>query len=185
MLGPDVLGLSVGRVEGLLSLTDTDVVLVPVAGEQNAESVRAVTHRALELVQEWIREDRDGRLVFVTRGAVEGDDLAGAAVWGLVRTAQTEHPDRFGLIDLDAEESSLATLLGVLDLDEPQVVVRDGEARCGAARPGSRAETEEAGWESPVLITGGTGGLGQDRGPAPGGDARCHRAGAGQPQRVR
>ncbi len=160
VLGPDVLGLSVGRVEGLLSLTDTDVVLVPVAGEQNAESVRAVTHRALELVQEWIREDRDGRLVFVTRGAVEGDDLAGAAVWGLLRTAQTEHPDRFGLIDLDAEESSLATLLGVLDLDEPQLVIRDGEAR--AARLGRvRGGAEDVVWESPVLVTGGTGGLGK------------------------
>jgi len=160
VLGPDVLGLSVGRVEGLLSLTGTDVVLVPVAGEQSAESVRAATHRALELVQEWIREDRDGRLVFVTRGAVEGDDLAGAAVWGLLRTAQTEHPDRFGLIDLDAEESSLATLLGVLDLDEPQLVIRDGEAR--AARLGRvAAGDEEAAWESPVLITGGTGGLGR------------------------
>ncbi len=160
VLGPDVLGLSVGRVEGLLSLTDTDVVLVPVVGEQNAESVRAVTHRALELVQEWVREDRDGRLVFVTRGAVEGDDLAGAAVWGLLRTAQTEHPDRFGLIDLDAEESSLATLFGVLDLDEPQLVIRDGEPR--AARLGRvRGGEEPAGWESPVLITGGTGGLGK------------------------
>ncbi|NKE62067.1 SDR family NAD(P)-dependent oxidoreductase [Lentzea sp. PSKA42] len=160
VLGPDVLGLSVGRVEGLLSLTDTDIVLVPVAGEQTAESVRTTTHRALEQVQEWIREDRDGRLVFVTRGAVEGDDLAGAAVWGLLRTAQTEHPDRFGLIDLDAEESSLATMLGVLDLDEPQLVIRDGEAR--AARLGRvAASTEEAAWESPVLITGGTGGLGR------------------------
>ncbi|WP_045317869.1 type I polyketide synthase, partial [Lentzea aerocolonigenes] len=160
VLGPDVLGLSVGRVEGLLSLTDTDVVLVPVAGEQNAPAVRAATHRALELVQEWIREDRDGRLVFVTRGAAEGDDLAGAAVWGLVRTAQTEHPERFGLIDVDAEETSLATLLGVLDLDEPQLVIRDGEAR--AARLGRVVGgSEDVVWESPVLVTGGTGGLGR------------------------
>ncbi|WP_420710985.1 SpnB-like Rossmann fold domain-containing protein, partial [Streptomyces sp. NRRL S-118] len=40
-----------------------------------------------------------------TRGAVsvagESPDVAQAAVWGLVRSAQSEHPDRFRLVDLD------------------------------------------------------------------------------------
>ncbi|NEC19262.1 SpnB-like Rossmann fold domain-containing protein, partial [Streptomyces parvus] len=43
----------------------------------------------------------------VTRGAVAfGDepvaDPAGAAVWGLVRSAQAEHPGRFVLLDEEA-----------------------------------------------------------------------------------
>ncbi|MEN3586719.1 polyketide synthase dehydratase domain-containing protein, partial [Streptomyces sp. ZYX-F-203] len=115
VLGPDVLGLSVGRVEGRLTLADTSVVLVPLSSEPGADGAHRTTRQVLGLLHEWIADDRDGRLVFVTRGAVDGDDLAGAAAWGLVRSAQSEHPDRFGLIDLDPEESSLATLLAVLD----------------------------------------------------------------------
>ncbi|ANZ42357.1 hypothetical protein BBK82_47025 [Lentzea guizhouensis] len=149
VLGPDEFGL------GQVPAADADVVLAAVGGEQDAESVRAATHRALELVQEWVREDRDGRLVFVTRGAVEGDDLAGAAVWGLVRTAQTEHPDRFGLVDVDGGELVPAAL----ELDEPQLAIRGGKVR--AARLGRAQGSSGAVWESPVLITGGTGGLGR------------------------
>ena len=58
----------------------------------------------LGLLQEWLSEGRfvDSRLVVVTGGAVavgagEGVvDLAGAAVWGLVRTAQSENPGQVG-----------------------------------------------------------------------------------------
>ncbi len=54
-------------------------------------------------------------LVVMTRGAVvcrakDVTDLAGAAVWGLVRSAQTEHPGRIVLVDSDAplDDSALA-----------------------------------------------------------------------------
>ncbi|WP_173267740.1 type I polyketide synthase, partial [Streptomyces pacificus] len=164
VLGPDVLGLSVGRVEGRLALADTQVVLVPLAGDSSADGAHRAAHHVLSLLQEWIADDRGGRLVFVTRGVVEGDDLAGAAVWGLVRSAQSEHPDRFALIDIDDEDSSLATLLAVLDFDEPQLVIRGGEARAARlarAELGAEPGEEPAAWESPVLITGGTGGLGR------------------------
>ena len=46
-------------------------------------------------------------LVLLTRGAVAigpGEDLPGLAqspVWGLVRSAQAEHPERFSLLDID------------------------------------------------------------------------------------
>ena len=64
----------------------------------------------LGLVQEWLAAERlaASRLVVVTRGAVaagpgEGvTDLAGAAVWGLVRSAQSENPGRLVLADLPA-----------------------------------------------------------------------------------
>ncbi|MFI9796030.1 zinc-binding dehydrogenase, partial [Streptomyces leeuwenhoekii] len=54
-----------------------------------------------------VERAQDARLVVVTRGAVAVDagepvrDVARAAVWGLVRSAQSEHPDRFVLLDLD------------------------------------------------------------------------------------
>ncbi|WP_444843224.1 SDR family NAD(P)-dependent oxidoreductase [Amycolatopsis kentuckyensis] len=90
------------------------------------------TAEALGLVQDWLTRDTGGRLVFVTRAAVAarpGDDvtdLARAGVWGLVRSAQSEHPDRFGLLDLDGElpESAVAAAFGA---GETQLAVRGGE----------------------------------------------------------
>ncbi len=69
--------------------------------------VYGVVHAALARVQSWLTEP-SGVLVVVTRGAValpgeDVTDLAGAAVWGLVRAAQTEHPGRIVLVDIDAD----------------------------------------------------------------------------------
>ena len=70
-------------------------------------------------------------LAVVTRGAVslggEGvTDPAGGGVWGLVRTAQAEHPGRFVLIDIDGEATADA-IAPALALGEPEVAVRAGE----------------------------------------------------------
>ncbi|MFC4983714.1 zinc-binding dehydrogenase, partial [Streptomyces atroolivaceus] len=104
----------------------------------------ALTARALELTQRWLELDwPDGdataepRLIVVTRGAVaarpgpEIRDLAASAVWGLLRAARTEHPDRFGLLDLDAAaqertEGLTAALSELLAGGEHQLAVRDG-----------------------------------------------------------
>ncbi|MER5898219.1 SDR family NAD(P)-dependent oxidoreductase, partial [Streptomyces sp. NPDC001876] len=96
--------------------------------------VEQVLGEVLRGVQEWLADEGTfgSRLVVLTCGAVPADageavDPVGAAVWGLVRSAQSEHPDRIVLIDTDpaAEEPGvdLALLAGV---DEPQVAVRDG-----------------------------------------------------------
>ena len=66
----------------------------------------ARTHQALAAVQSWLTERDSGLLVVATRGAMglageDVTDLAGAAVWGLVRSAQTEHPGRIVLVDSD------------------------------------------------------------------------------------
>ncbi|MEN3586731.1 polyketide synthase dehydratase domain-containing protein, partial [Streptomyces sp. ZYX-F-203] len=82
-------------------------------------SAHAEAARALALVQRWIAEDRAERLVFVTR---EGD-LAASAVWGLVRSAQSEHPGRFVLVDTDTDVPA-----GALTGEEPQLRIRGGEA---------------------------------------------------------
>ncbi|MFB9511644.1 alcohol dehydrogenase catalytic domain-containing protein, partial [Streptomyces aurantiacus] len=55
-------------------------------------------------------------------------DVSAAAVWGLVRSAQSENPGRFVLLDTDGGELPQAVLRQtVQDLDEPQLALRDGE----------------------------------------------------------
>ncbi|MFD5558278.1 SDR family NAD(P)-dependent oxidoreductase, partial [Streptomyces sp. NPDC127068] len=106
------------------------------------------------------------RLVVVTRGAVsvggEVADVAQAAVWGLVRSAQSEHPDRFVLVDVEGDqEPDWGELLAV---DEPQLALRDGQwlaprlARSVAGA--SDAVVGPFDPEGTVVVTGGTGGLG-------------------------
>src|SRR5690606_6685162 len=120
--------------------TVPDVVLAPftaapVVGEGGLPAaVRASTGRALELVQEWLADDRfaGARLALVTSGGaatVPGtapEDLGLAAVWGLVRAAEAEHPGRFVLIDLDQEPASRQAVPAALATGEPEVAVRDG-----------------------------------------------------------
>ncbi|WP_380283414.1 type I polyketide synthase [Kitasatospora purpeofusca] len=136
-----------------------------------ADAVRDVTHRALALAQRWLSDERlaSSRLVFVTRGAVAAapdedvPDPAHAALWGLIRSAQTEEPDRFVLVDLDAAPESLRALPAALASGEPQLAVRDGAvlvprlARVPADAPAVRPSFDPDGT---VLITGGTGTLG-------------------------
>ncbi len=155
-----------------------DVFLVPVVGDPRVpgpESVHALTSRVLGLLQEWLDEPRlaGARLVFVTRGRgpLDGEeirDVAAAAVWGLVRSAQSENPGSFLLVDMDDAFLSVGVLPGLLTLDEQQLVVRDHSIRAGRLiRLPDTEETPETrgaarAWdpEGTVLITGGTGGLG-------------------------
>ncbi|MBD0671180.1 hypothetical protein BU198_10825, partial [Streptomyces sp. CBMA156] len=142
-----------------------EVVFAPVASSEGVDVVGAA-HRsaleALELVQGWLAEERfaDSRLVFVTRGAL-GDDLAGAPVWGLVRTAQSENPGRFVLVDAD-ESVTPGLLWSVLGSDETEAVVRDGEIVVSRLVRASQANAAEVALAEggTVLVTGGTGALG-------------------------
>ncbi|MHA7962072.1 type I polyketide synthase, partial [Streptomyces sp. L500] len=149
-----------------------DTVLVPVAGDGYpdavVDSVHTVTARVLELVQAWLTDERfaGARLVFVTRGATAGNDLAAAAAWGLVRSARSEHPDRFGLLDLEGDEAACLTALPhalALTPDEPQLLLRDGELLTARLTRATHRETTVTPWtpDGTVLVTGGTGGLGR------------------------
>ncbi|UKD51743.1 SDR family NAD(P)-dependent oxidoreductase [Amycolatopsis sp. FU40] len=124
----------------------------------------------LAVAQTWLGTARfaDSRLVVVTRGAVAAEpdesvrDLAAGASWGLVRSAQSESPGRFVVLDLDDSPASLERLPEVLNLGEPQLAVRAGVVRVPRlarvlAEEGSAAELAS---EGTVLITGGTGALG-------------------------
>ena len=113
------------------------VVVLPCGGVGSGPGVvRDVVSGVLGVVQEWLEGERfaGSRLVIVTRGAVSvggGDvpDLAGAAVWGLVRSAQAGVPDRFVLADLGEGVGLEDGLAVAVSVGEPQVVVREDGVR--------------------------------------------------------
>ncbi|WP_220090433.1 type I polyketide synthase, partial [Streptomyces sp. Amel2xB2] len=179
VVGPDALGIAdrIGAGEtypDLASLSaDEDtrapaIVLAPVTGDPGsgaAGSAHGLSVRVLELAQLWLADERfaGSRLVFVTRGAVSGVDPAAAAVWGLVRSAQSEHPGRFGLLDVDDSDASVAALPQALAVDEPQLMLRGGEMKAPRLARATSGEGDGVSWggvEGSVLVTGGTGGLG-------------------------
>ncbi|WP_227979257.1 type I polyketide synthase [Nocardia spumae] len=151
------------------------VVWSPAAGPAGVDvPVRThdVLRSALEVLQAWQSREypEDARLVVLTRGAAslpgEEPDPVGAAVWGLVRSAQVEHPGRFVLLDAGVgDDPTVEQIAAAVGSDEPQLVVRDGGLRVPRLR---RHTTVAAEPEAPVfgagavLITGGTGGLGAD-----------------------
>jgi acyl transferase domain-containing protein/D-arabinose 1-dehydrogenase-like Zn-dependent alcohol dehydrogenase/acyl carrier protein len=144
------------------------------SSQDDTADVLGRTHHAtsqlLSLIQEWLADERraGSRLVILTQGAIATkptesvDDLAGAAVWGMLRTAQAENPGRFALLDVDGTEPSLKALPAALATDEPQLALRAGITY----RPvlSSKLTSHDAPRsldpEGTVLITGGTGALG-------------------------
>ncbi|MER5362059.1 SDR family NAD(P)-dependent oxidoreductase [Streptomyces sp. NPDC002785] len=149
-------------------------VLADLTDIQTAEGpgrARDLLARALRATQSWLNEDQptSARLVVLTRGAClpgdgeEGPDPAAAAVWGLVRAAQSENPDRIVLADIDTHEESRRAVPRAVASGEPQLAIRAGEARAPrlARLP---ADAPQQGRpldpEGTVLITGATGTLG-------------------------
>ncbi len=127
------------------------------------DAVRAGLDAALEAVRSWLTDERfaHSRLVVVTWRAVPTDrgarlgGPAAAPVWGLLRTAQREHPDRLVLVDSDGSEDSHRVLPGAVALGEPQVALRSGtvlvprlaEVEGGRTAPGAlwRLDTRRTG----------------------------------------
>ncbi|MEV5714349.1 type I polyketide synthase [Amycolatopsis mediterranei] len=108
----------------------------------------------LSTLQAWLADPAETRLAVVTGDCTEPD---AAAVWGLVRSAQSEHPGRIVLADLDDP----AVLPAVVASGEPQVRVRNGVASVPRlARVAPRQDARPLDPEGTVLITGGTGTLG-------------------------
>ncbi|MFF7977233.1 SDR family NAD(P)-dependent oxidoreductase [Streptomyces sp. NPDC007905] len=110
-----------------------DVVLAEIetpAADDPAHAAGLVAERTLALAQRWLASEWLGEatLVAVTRRAVavnaESVDLAQAPAWGLLRSAQTEHPGRFVLVDDDGGTQPAWNALSALD--EPQLAVRGG-----------------------------------------------------------
>ena len=136
--------------EGLLAISWSEASLKEDTGPQatlwqlptqsgakdKAKAARKASALALAKVQEWLadEENETGRLAILTEAALatsaeECPDPAQAAVWGLLRSAQSEHPGRFLLIDTDATEASEQALEQVLGSEgEPQLALREGVA---------------------------------------------------------
>ncbi|MFI1098763.1 polyketide synthase dehydratase domain-containing protein, partial [Streptomyces sp. NPDC020917] len=145
-----------------------DVLLAVLPCEVAADAVATVTADALTLAQQFVSLPQlDGtRMTFVTHGATT-TNLAQAGVVGLVRTAQSEYPHRFTLVDLDTPPSTTPLtpeLLGHLASELPQTVLRDGVPhvpRLVAARPENEGTAgTPIDPDGTILITGGTGTLG-------------------------
>ncbi|MFH8485213.1 type I polyketide synthase [Streptomyces longisporoflavus] len=174
--GIEVLALTGGDAEGPEA--------VPVSLPVGAEAVSALLADALRSVQGFLAEERveESRLVVVTRGAVATADGAavdpvGAAVWGLVRSAQVENPGRFVLVDVDpaADKADKAhradevvvsdsVIAAVLASGEPEVAVREGVVWVPRLVRVALPETVvgDGGWGGgTVLVTGALGGLGR------------------------
>ncbi|UOZ02695.1 type I polyketide synthase [Amycolatopsis sp. WQ 127309] len=164
VLGEDPFGLAVafGAVchdtpNALAEADQPDLVLVSFA----ADDVRANAGRALKLVRGWLADERfTGQLVLVTRGAVaidgESPDVATAAVWGLLRSTQSEHPGRFLLLDVDPAGGIPA---GALTGDEPQRAIRGGRVLVPRLAP-AESTVDVLGGDGTVLLTGATGTIG-------------------------
>ncbi|MFF0458678.1 SDR family NAD(P)-dependent oxidoreductase, partial [Nocardia africana] len=142
------------------------VVRVEPAASASPSGAHAVVAAALEQVRRWLAEGT-GCLVVVTRGAVAAPgeavtDPAGAAVWGLVRSARAETSARLVLADVDDWTDLPQGLPQWIGDAEREVAVRGGTVyvpRVVRLAAGARMPELARGT---VLITGGTGGLGAE-----------------------
>ncbi|MDX2682008.1 type I polyketide synthase [Streptomyces soliscabiei] len=185
---PELAALT-AAVEAGAPVPDTVFTALP-AGGDTADAARSGLTAVLRLLQDWLADDHwaDTRLVLVTRGAVAtapGDDigdLTAAAVWGLVRSAQSEHPGRIVLLDTGGDTDGdtdwgldLPAIAAAVAAGETQLAVRDGRllaprlARAAAAEtgtgtdpgPGTESGTDKPwGSDGTVLVTGAFGVLG-------------------------
>ncbi|MFE5908516.1 type I polyketide synthase [Streptomyces wedmorensis] len=134
------------------------------------DGLRPLLARALGLLQAWLAEPtpEGARLILLTP---DTDDPVAAAVWGLVRSAQSEHPDRFVLVSTDSPVDGMASwppvpagvLTDALASGEPQLAFRSGTVRVPRlVRALDRGATDARPLDpmGTVLITGGTGALG-------------------------
>jgi acyl transferase domain-containing protein/NADPH:quinone reductase-like Zn-dependent oxidoreductase/acyl carrier protein len=164
-----------GNAGGVATDNSTDNITVLRCPTTIAESAavaggtrRTLAH-VLDRVQNWLSSDShddNARLVVLTRGAIAVDssedvtDLGQAAVWGLLRAAQTENPGRILLADVDDWARADVAVTEMASRDESQLAHRDGVCsaprlvRTAAERIGG-AELVEAGtWRLATLGNG-------------------------------
>ena len=152
------------QLDGLLSLWDSDADVVQMAHN--------FTAKALAQLQEATRTGFAVPVVWVTRhavGAGAGDRpvaIGAGPLWGLMRTARSEHPELcLRLIDLD-EETDLATLgLALMLGDHTETAVRKKELLIPHMERASLVASPPVGLpllraDGAVLVTGGLGDLG-------------------------
>ncbi|WP_182884032.1 type I polyketide synthase, partial [Microbispora sp. H10949] len=141
------------------------------AGGDPVAAAHAVTERTLTTLQTFLADDRltTTRLLVLTHHAVattsqQPIDLTTAPIWGLVRSAQTEHPGRIHLIDHDHNTLSQLPQAAATARhhDEPHTALRDGTLLTPRLTPHSSKDAQPRAWnpDGTVLITGGLTGIG-------------------------
>ncbi|MFD0690806.1 SpnB-like Rossmann fold domain-containing protein, partial [Actinomadura fibrosa] len=171
---PALHALGIPWFDGLAALKDardlqpeTVVLAVRSPNTDPVAAAHEVAEQVLGFLRDWLTDERFALadLVVLTRGAVVAapgdslDDLPLSTVWGLVRSAQREHPDRIRLVDADA--AGLHVLPAAVSTGEPQLALRSGELYAPRLTGivDEHAPPRDLG-DGTVLITGGTGTLG-------------------------
>ncbi|GAC1405423.1 MAG: hypothetical protein NVSMB60_24720 [Mycobacterium sp.] len=136
---------TLGESESEADQADVVVFEVPASRHGAVAGAYAGVHRALEVLQTWLGRQSAQTLLVTTQGAValpgeHLDNLGAAAVWGLVRAAQTENPGRVLLADVDVPVTEVV-VSAIVATAEPQVVVRQGIAHIPRVRPSHASET--------------------------------------------
>ncbi|WP_433728946.1 SDR family NAD(P)-dependent oxidoreductase [Actinoplanes sp. CA-051413] len=146
-----------------LQSPDPDLSIIDFTAPTSGGSLQAMhdhLNRSLATLQELLAEDT--RIVAVTRNATtDNPDLTTAPVWGLLRTAQSEHPDRLTIIDTDGDtDGSSDLILTAAASGEPQLAIRDNTLHIPRLTPATFDDSQRFDPDGTVLITGGTGTLG-------------------------
>lgn len=183
---PDQLpaGLSNGPIRNDLTTVSTSPGLVIWLLPRNQQTpsdretdplgrVHTLTRYVLAQLQDWLARPDNAKtqLLIITSHAVSisahdtAPDLAHAAVWGLIHTAQKEHPDRIVLLDsddTDATKDALPAIIATPPDGEPQLALRNGIVHIPrlVRTPAPPDHADQLTPEGTVLITGGTGTLG-------------------------
>ncbi|MEU8576909.1 SDR family NAD(P)-dependent oxidoreductase [Streptomyces asoensis] len=140
------------------------------AGTEPGAAAREGSAEALAQLRELIAlppGEAPARTVWVTRGAIAAGaedavpDLARSVLWGLVRTARSEHPGLgLSLLDIEGSDGLEEALIAAAQSDEPELAHRAGALlapRLVRARPADGGAVPADGT---VLITGGLGAIG-------------------------
>ncbi|MCT2588330.1 type I polyketide synthase, partial [Actinophytocola gossypii] len=128
--------------------------VVPSAEGTVPARVRKNTTGVLALLQDWLDrpELAHSRLVI----SIDAD-LTLAPIAGLVRSARSEHPDRFVLVE---GAHTTAKLHAALATGEPEVAIREGRARVPRLVRTTPTPAQVFDGDGTVLVTGGLTGLG-------------------------
>ncbi|RDI46437.1 type I polyketide synthase [Nocardia mexicana] len=141
-------------------VADREFVVLRVCATASPDDFTTAVRARVAAVQQRVQEmlAADDPVIVVTSGgvAVHGGesvgDLAAAAVWGMLRSAQNEHPGRIVLLDVDDPENYRGAVGVAAALPESQVALRHGETyvprlvRAGADTVGSAAAVTGDNW---------------------------------------
>ncbi|MGV9700739.1 type I polyketide synthase, partial [Streptomyces sp. NPDC003470] len=180
---PDLDALTAAVTDGA-PIPDHAILHLPPTTGDPVEATHTLTATTLTTLQQWLADDRftHTHLTVLTHHATTPTpDLAHAAIWGLTRSAQTEHPDRITLLDTDTNTTTTTAAAGLHPIPDPTTLTRHPQlawhnntlttprltpttstnTRTGTSTStGTEPQPNTFDPNGTVLITGGTGTLG-------------------------